>query len=125
MRSLFIAAMLAATSARAIDVGQSPTPFCLGEVDATVKTQAFLAAHNGASMDIFEGEVAAAWVDAFNSVPPASRFVADKIWVIDNPKEDRGYLRVALFFHNETCSNMRIPLGEFEFITKKSRENNH
>ena len=125
MRSLFIAAMLAATSARALEIGQAPTPFCLGEVEATVKVQAFLSAHDGAALTILEDDAAAAWLEEYNKIEPVSRFIADKLWAIANPEEDPGHMRVALFFRNNTCYNERMPMGEFEFITNKSRKNNH
>ena len=125
MRSLLIAAMLAATSARAVEIGRAPTPFCLGEVEATVKVQAFLKDHDGASLTILEDDAAASWLEVYNRIPPASHFVADKLWFVANPKEDGDHILIALFSKNQTCANTRMPMDEFEFIIKKSRANNH
>ena len=124
MRASIIAAfafLAVAAPAHAASVG----PFCFGEAETTVKVQAFLKAHDGSKLAIMEGDEAVAWMEAFNSLPPLSDFVADKIWTVENFKEDSKAFRLAFFFKNETCFNMRMPIEEYIAISEHARRNNH
>ena len=87
--------------------------------------QAFLKAHAGSKVSIMDGDAAVAWMESFNTLPPLSEFVADKIWTVENPKEDGGHFRLAFFFEHETCFNMRMPVDEYIAITEHAKRNNH
>ena len=84
----------------------SDNPFCYGEAETTVKVQAFLKAHAGSKLSIMEGDAAVAWMESFNTLPPLSNFVADKIWTVENLPEDSRYFRLGFFLHNELCFNL-------------------
>ena len=103
----------------------SNNPFCYGEVETTVKVQAFLKAHAGSKLAIMEGDKAVAWMEAFNTLPPLSEFVADKIWTVENLSEDSKYFRLGFFLHNDLCFNMRIPIAVYVAITEHAKRNNH
>ena len=125
MRSLFIAAMLTCSPALAIEPSQIPTPFCLGEVESTVKMQEFLHSHDGASLEFIEGDKAAAWIEAFNTAAPPTSYLADAIWVVANPKEVPDYLIVSFFYEHKTCYHAIMPVGAFIAVTAHSQKNNH
>ena len=124
MRASIIAAfafLAVVAPAHAVSVG----PFCFGEAETTVKVQAFLKAHAGSKLAIMEGDAAVAWMEAFNTLPPLSEFVADKIWTVENLSEDSKYFRLGFFLHNELCFNMRIPIAVYVAITEHAKRNNH
>ena len=103
----------------------SNNPFCYGEVETTVKVEAFLKAHAGSKLAIMEGDAAVAWMESFNTLPPLSNFVADKVWKVENVKEDSGHFRLGFFLRNEMCFNMRMPVDEYVAISEHAKRNNH
>ena len=96
-------------------------PFCLGEADATVKVQAFLRGHDGATLQILEGEAAAAWAQSYNTLRPASDYPIDKVWVIADPKANAAELRIALFSKSQTCMNVLMPVDIFKSIVEHAK----
>ena len=125
MRSLFVAAMLTCSPALAIEPTQIPTPFCLGEVESTVKMQEFRQLHDGASLELIEGDKAAAWIEAFNTADPPTSYLADAIWVVANPKEVPDYLIVSFFYEHQTCYRATMLVQSFIAVTVHSQRNNH
>ena len=125
MRSLFIAAMLTCSPALAIDPSQIPTPFCMGEVEATLNVQEFKNLHAGTNLELIEGDKAAAWIEAFNTAIPPTSYLADTIWVVANLKEVPDYLIVSFFYEHKTCYHAIMPVGAFIAVTAHSQKNNH
>ena len=124
MRASIIAAfafLAVAAPAHAASVG----PFCFGEAETTVKVQAFLKAHDGSKLAIMDDDEAVAWMEAFNTLPPLSNFVADKIWKVENFQEDDSHFRLGFFLQNELCFNMRMRIDEYDAITEHAKRNNH
>ena len=127
MHAIHFAAILVLISlnAQATQAPRAPSPFCYGEAETTVKVQAFLKAHAGSKLAIMEGDEAVAWMESFNTLPPLSNFVADKIWTVENLPDDTKHFRLAFFVDHETCFNMRMPVAEYVAISEHAKRNNH
>ena len=99
-------------------------PLCVTESDATQQMQSWLEIHDGSTLSIMEDEEAAAWLSVFNTdMPPITDYKADKLWIVDNPKEDGDSLYVALFSGGKTCNSIHPTREAFEAIEARAKAN--
>lgn len=122
--ALALASLVVSARAEPAQMHIPDSPFCIKEADATAKVQAFLKAHDGATLDVLDDESAAAWIDAYNNgLPPSTDYQADKIWIISDPKRADDTLLLELFVRGETCHGLMLPMRMFAAIVAHEREN--